>query len=168
MHAVSACLWFRKEAILISCTYCNALYSLCYLSLSHDHLLHTITSLCTVAAANRTILFLSCRLQTCRTNYPSCSPTCRQQSSSGSRIGQAILRRAPSLILSRNVLWQPCCSKWSRNSLHFRSTNYTSTGANGEETYLGLTTMTMWTCCSICMLVTWLRDRRARVRVWAT
>ena len=28
--------------------------------------------------------------------------------------------------------------------------------------YLGLVTMTMWTCCSICMLVTWLRGRTAR------
>ena len=40
-HAVSACLWFRKEAILISCTYCNAHCSHYYLSFSHDRLLHT-------------------------------------------------------------------------------------------------------------------------------
>ena len=109
-HAVSVRLWFRKEAILISCTYCNAHYSHCYLSLSHDHLLHAITSLCTVATTNCTIPLLPCRLQTCQMNYLSCSPTCRQQSSSGSRTGRAILRRAPSLILSRKVLRQPCCS----------------------------------------------------------
>ena len=109
-HAVSACLWFRKEAILISCTYCNAHCCQCYLSLSHDRLLHTITSLCTVATANRTIPLLPCRLQTCQMNYLSCSPTCRQRSSSGSRTNQTILRRAPSLILSRKVLRQPCCS----------------------------------------------------------
>ena len=43
------CLWFRKEAILISCTYCNAHCSQFYLSLSHDRLLHAITSLCDTA-----------------------------------------------------------------------------------------------------------------------
>ena len=41
-HAVSACLWFRKEAILISCTYCNAHCSQFYLSFSHECLLHTM------------------------------------------------------------------------------------------------------------------------------
>ena len=109
VHAVSACLWLRKKAILISCTYCNALYSQCYLSFSHNCLLHAITSLCTVATTNPTILLLPCRLQTCQTNYLSCSPTYRQRSSSGSRTGRAMLRRAPSLILSRAVLQQPCC-----------------------------------------------------------
>ena len=109
-HAVSACLWFRKEAIVISYTYCNAHSSHCYFSFSHDRLLHAVTSLYTVAIPNRTIPFLPCRLQTCQTNYLSCSPTCRRRSSSGSRTGRAILRRAPSLILSRTVLRQPCCS----------------------------------------------------------
>ena len=54
-HSVSACLWFKKEAILISCTYCNAHCSHCYLSFSHDRLLHANTSLYTVVTANRTI-----------------------------------------------------------------------------------------------------------------
>ena len=55
---MSACLWFRKEAILISCPYCNAHSSHCYLSFSHDRLLHANTSLYTVATANRTIPLL--------------------------------------------------------------------------------------------------------------
>ena len=105
-----------------------------------------------------------CTLQTCQTSSLSFSPTFRQQSSSGSRTARAILRKAPSLILSRTVLWQPCCSWWSGRSLPTRSTSYTCTGASGGETCLGLVTMTMWTCCSTCMLVTWLRGRRARVR----
>ena len=114
-HAVSACLWFRNEAISISCPYCNAHSSHRYLSFSHDCLLHAVTHchifvIQSVVTAKRTIPLLPCRLQTCQTNYLSYSPACRQRSSSGSRTGRAILRRAPSLILYRKVLRQPCSS----------------------------------------------------------
>ena len=43
---------------MISYTYCNAHSSQCYLSFSHDRLLHANTSLYTVATANRTIPLL--------------------------------------------------------------------------------------------------------------